>query len=182
MKHHSKFSIKTVLLLSACFLLTCRLHAEQPPMKLWYNHPATNWMTSALPIGNGELGGMFFGGVKREQIQFNEKTLWTGSTTKRGAYQNFGNLYIDFPGDSIVTNYRRELCLDNAVGKVTYEKEGTKYCREFFVSYPDNVIVIRLTTPGKKSQLNISVSLEDTHADKVIMDGNDIRICGYIVL
>lgn len=73
MKHHSKFSIKTVLLLSACFLLTCRLHAEQPPMKLWYNHPATNWMTSALPIGNGELGGMFFGGVKREQIQFNEK-------------------------------------------------------------------------------------------------------------
>lgn len=98
MKHHSKFSIKTVLLLSACFLLTCRLYAEQPPMKLWYNHPATNWMTSALPIGNGELGGMFFGGVKREQIQFNEKTLWTGSTTKRGAYQNFGNLYIDFPG------------------------------------------------------------------------------------
>lgn len=182
MKHHSKFSIKTVLLLSACFLLTCRLYAEQPPMKLWYNHPATNWMTSALPIGNGELGGMFFGGVKREQIQFNEKTLWTGSTTKRGAYQNFGNLYIDFPGDSIVTNYRRELCLDNAVGKVTYEKEGTKYCREFFVSYPDNVIVIRLTTPEKKSQLNISVSLEDTHADKVIMDGNDIRICGKLDL
>jgi alpha-L-fucosidase 2 len=54
-------------------------------------------MTSALPIGNGELGAMFFGGVTEEHIQFNEKTLWAGSTTQRGAYQSFGDIHLTFP-------------------------------------------------------------------------------------
>jgi len=46
-------------------------------MKLWYQAPAQEW-TQALPIGNGRLGAMIFGGVKNENIQFNEDTLWTG--------------------------------------------------------------------------------------------------------
>lgn len=45
---------------------------------LWYDEPATSWNTQALPIGNGALGGMVFGGVLSEQLQFNEKSLWTG--------------------------------------------------------------------------------------------------------
>lgn len=44
-------------------------------------------MTSALPLGNGDLGAMFFGGVARERIQFNEKSLWSGSPEKRGTYR-----------------------------------------------------------------------------------------------
>ncbi len=47
-------------------------------LKLWYNEPASKW-TEALPVGNGRLGAMVFGGVEREQIQFNEETLWTGA-------------------------------------------------------------------------------------------------------
>ena len=46
-------------------------------MKLWYHAPATVW-TEALPLGNGRLGAMVFGGVAREQLQLNEDTLWTG--------------------------------------------------------------------------------------------------------
>lgn len=46
-------------------------------MRLWYPQPAKEW-TEALPIGNGRLGGMVFGGTERERIQFNEDTLWTG--------------------------------------------------------------------------------------------------------
>ncbi|GAB3290849.1 hypothetical protein GCM10027511_03560 [Hymenobacter humi] len=49
----------------------------QQPLKLWYAQPAAKW-TDALPIGNGRLGGMVFGGVAQERIQFNEATLWTG--------------------------------------------------------------------------------------------------------
>jgi len=45
---------------------------------LWYNQPAKSWMTEALPIGNGRMGAMFFGGVEKEQLQFNEESLWTG--------------------------------------------------------------------------------------------------------
>ena len=46
-------------------------------LKLWYREPAFDW-TAALPVGNGSLGGMIFGGVERERIQLNEETLWAG--------------------------------------------------------------------------------------------------------
>ena len=45
---------------------------------LWYNQPAHEW-TDALPIGNGRLGAMVFGGVEQERIQLNEESLWEGS-------------------------------------------------------------------------------------------------------
>lgn len=51
-------------------------------------------MKEALPIGNGRIGAMIFGGLPVERVQFNDKTLWTGSTTVRGAYQNFGNILL----------------------------------------------------------------------------------------
>ena len=47
------------------------------PLVLWYDHPAAKWV-GALPIGNGRLGGMVFGGITNEHLQFNEDTLWTG--------------------------------------------------------------------------------------------------------
>ena len=47
-------------------------------LKLWYDEPATNWENHGLPIGNGYMGGMIFGGISTERIQYNEKTLWSG--------------------------------------------------------------------------------------------------------
>ncbi len=47
------------------------------PMNLWYRRPAREWV-EALPIGNGRLGAMVFGGVDAERIQLNEDTLWAG--------------------------------------------------------------------------------------------------------
>jgi len=46
-------------------------------LKLWYQQPAKEW-TEALPVGNGRLGAMIFGGTENERLQFNEDTLWTG--------------------------------------------------------------------------------------------------------
>lgn len=51
--------------------------AQEQPLKLWYKEPAKKW-TDALPIGNGRLGAMIYGDVKKEHIQFNEETLWSG--------------------------------------------------------------------------------------------------------
>lgn len=45
--------------------------------RIWYQQPAQKWV-EALPIGNGHLGGMIFGGVKKDRIQLNEDTLWSG--------------------------------------------------------------------------------------------------------
>ena len=47
-------------------------------LRLWYKQPATVWMQQALPIGNGRMGAMVFGGVAEERIQFNEKSVWSG--------------------------------------------------------------------------------------------------------
>jgi alpha-L-fucosidase 2 len=49
---------------------------------LWYTHPAQRW-GDALPIGNGRLGGMVFGGVAQERIQLNEDTIWNGKKRNR---------------------------------------------------------------------------------------------------
>jgi alpha-L-fucosidase 2 len=46
-------------------------------MLLWYRQPAANW-NEALPVGNGRLGGMVFGGIKSELIQLNESSVWSG--------------------------------------------------------------------------------------------------------
>ena len=48
------------------------------PLTLWYRKPATDWETQALPIGNGRMAAMVFGGVNNERIQFNEETVWDG--------------------------------------------------------------------------------------------------------
>ncbi|GAA4496735.1 hypothetical protein GCM10023172_10520 [Hymenobacter ginsengisoli] len=58
-------------------LLAGRCLAQSQPLKLWYTKPAEKW-TDALPLGNGRLGAMVYGGVGQEHIQFNEATLWTG--------------------------------------------------------------------------------------------------------
>jgi len=51
--------------------------AYSQPLTLWYTKPAELW-TDALPVGNGRMGAMVFGGAAHERIQFNEQTVWTG--------------------------------------------------------------------------------------------------------
>ena len=58
-------------------------------LKLWYKQPAVKWV-EALPIGNGRIGAMVFGGIENDRIQFNEETLWTGGPrnhSRPGAYK-----------------------------------------------------------------------------------------------
>src|SRR5690242_4070161 len=49
----------------------------EEPLSLWYRQPAKQWV-EALPVGNGRLGAMVFGGVAEERLQLNEDTLWAG--------------------------------------------------------------------------------------------------------
>jgi alpha-L-fucosidase 2 len=64
-------------ILIVSLLLACTVQAQQQPLQLWYKQPAQKW-TDALPIGNGRLGAMIYGGVQQDHLQFNEETLWTG--------------------------------------------------------------------------------------------------------
>lgn len=152
--------------------------AQEPPMTLWYDKPANEWMTYALPIGNGELGAMFFGGVQEERIQFNEKTLWTGSPSIRGAYQNFGNLYLYFPHTGTVSDYKRGLNLDTAVGYTNYRVDDVEYLREYIASYPDKTLAVRLETPRSLGKLTFSIKLEGAHDEVERLEHNTIAFDG----
>ena len=55
--------------------------AEAGALRLWYRSPAKEW-TEALPVGNGNLGAMVFGGIARERLQLNEHSLWSGHRTE----------------------------------------------------------------------------------------------------
>ena len=46
--------------------------------RLWYDAPAGRWL-EALPLGNGQMAAMVFGGIADETIQLNESTFWSGS-------------------------------------------------------------------------------------------------------
>lgn len=72
--------MKQLLTLAAAIAFSMALFA-QPDLKLWYNKPAEVW-TEALPVGNGRLGAMDFGGVDKALLQLNEATLWTGGPVK----------------------------------------------------------------------------------------------------
>src|SRR5690606_16773645 len=76
----------TFFFLSVCLLGSMGSQAQH---KLWYDAPAREWV-EALPIGNGRIGAMIFGGDTVEEVQFNEETLWTGKPrnyNRTGAYQ-----------------------------------------------------------------------------------------------
>ncbi|MBC8137301.1 MAG: glycoside hydrolase N-terminal domain-containing protein [Fibrella sp.] len=157
------------------------------PFRLWYDAPATKW-TQALPIGNGRLGAMIFGGPARERLQINEESLWSGRPHDytcpdgaeilpeirrlvfageweqaqklvnekfmglpvwQSAYQTVGDLYLDF-GDGGFEGYSRSLDIDAATATTEYVRNGVRYKRTYFASYPDDVIVVRITAdkPG----------------------------------
>ena len=145
---------------------------------LWYRQPATNWMTQALPIGNGHMGAMLSGGVSRDDIQFNEETLWIGDEQVTGAYQAFGDVIVEFQHGTPV-NYRRQLDLRNALHTVTYECDGVKYRNEAFASHPAGVMVFRYTAdnPG---MLTGRVSLTDAHKAAISASGNCIASSGNL--
>ena len=153
----------------------------QGSLSLWYDKPAGDWQKEALPIGNGRIGGMIFGTVESEHIQLNDKTLWTGNKTERGAYQNFGDLYCDFSGLSGISDYRRELDISDAVARVAFSKNSTKYTREYFASYPDNVIVIHFNG-DQSNKLNFLVRLVDAHTGTANVSQNRITMSGKLAL
>ncbi|MBQ8504600.1 MAG: glycoside hydrolase family 95 protein [Clostridia bacterium] len=75
-----------------------------------------------------------------------------GDSTGFGAYQSFGNLYIQFEHKGDFQSYVRDLDLDTASSMVTYRLDKTTYTRHYFVSYPDNVFVARLEKETKHSE------------------------------
>ncbi|HYC84342.1 MAG TPA: glycoside hydrolase family 95 protein [Chryseosolibacter sp.] len=69
--------VPIVLILLSFTITVTTGQTPQNELKLWYTQPAANW-NEALPVGNGRLGAMIFGGIHNERFQLNEETVWTG--------------------------------------------------------------------------------------------------------
>src|SRR6185369_9983443 len=113
-------------------------------LTLHYTRPAEDWQSQALPIGNGRLGAMVFGGAPHEHLQVNEISLWTGDEKDTGSYQNLGDLFLDLDHGP-PSRYRRELDLATAVHTIEYVADGVHYHREYFASHPHGVLVLWFT-------------------------------------
>ena len=188
-------------------------------LRLWYRQPAARW-TEALPIGNGRLGAMVFGGVVEERLQINEDTVWTGEPReyqhegalrvlpelrrllfegkqkdaedlatqefmgvplRQKAYQPAGDLLLRFTGHEAAADYRRELDLDQATASVRYRVGDVRYARDAFSSYPDQVLVERVTA-SRKGALAFSASLTSPHEGFAVraVGGNEIALSGRV--
>jgi alpha-L-fucosidase 2 len=104
---------KTVLML---FFLVFSFLSNAEDLKLWFNQPAANW-NEALPVGNGRLGAMVFGGVENERLQLNEETIWSK-----------GGLPQDKPGGYKAIPEIRTLLFE---GKYV---EAEKLCTEYLMA------------------------------------------------
>jgi alpha-L-fucosidase 2 len=136
----------TLILTAALLLLAETLSSAAPrfePKVLWYAKPARDWSKEALPIGNGRMGAMLFGGVTIERIQFNEISLWSGDrnwdgsydTGDRGfgSYRNFGDLFVEFgkSDEALVTSPSgHERGDGNPVENSADGRADTKWCIE----------------------------------------------------
>lgn len=158
-------------------------------LTLRYQKPApdtdTGWEREALPIGNGRIGAMLFGQLARERIQFNDITLWTGDDQVMGAYQPFGDVYVNLPGhDRSTSHYGRALDIGRSLHSVYYTHNGVKFKREALASFPAQVIAVRLSA-DKRGQYTGSVELTDMHGAQIDARGDRIvasgSLRGYVV-
>lgn len=164
-------------------------------LTLWYTQPVTAqkvanpWMDYALPIGNGQLGAMVYGGIRQDILQFNEKTLWAGSPTERGTYLSAGNLYIEdtdkmfsnTTDGQTVGNYYRQLDLNTGTASASWTSPdgSVTFTREYIVSYPDKCIAVHLKA-SKKGCINNRFYLYNPNGNKAVYTNGEAMFRGKL--
>jgi alpha-L-fucosidase 2 len=189
--------------------------ATDRDMLLWYRQPAEKWL-EALPLGDGYMGAMVFGGLQQERIALNESSFWSGHPhdyndtnalhyfpqirdlvfagkfqeaekmaddhfwgfpKAQQAYEPIGDLLLKFEGVENAQDYRRELDMETGLASVTYKSGDAVLTREVFLSYPERVLVVRISG-DKPGRVSVQAQLQSPYLDtmaatagKLVMDG-----------
>jgi alpha-L-fucosidase 2 len=212
-----RFALKLSLILVVITSrgLSC---VAQGPLRLTFDKSAADW-NHALPIGNGRVGAMVFGGIEDARIQVNEDTLWGGGPhdyTNPDAYshlqeirglifagkiaeaekvsadvmgkpkllmpfQPFCDIHLHFPGHNAPTDYHRDLNLNDALAESVYTVNGVTFRREVFASFPDQVLVVRLTA-SQPGQLTFAVQMDSPQPGTTVESTADdtLQLTGQI--
>ena len=216
-------SIRNLALIAGSASLLAAAKADGHPTQdyLWYKQPAIvhpsplpwaegesdsgnlpgknakdSWESQTLPVGNGRIGGTIFGGNRRERVNLNEVSLWSGGPNlpnnghgykygptagknEFGSYQPFGNLYIDFNLKGETTDYSRSLNLKDGIARVSFKDAGVQHERECFVSHPDNVLVYMAKTDDENG-LDARIALTPYHTVSYSKGKNGITMSGTL--
>jgi len=178
----NKLCFRAALSALICFLLSSlSSSAQERVYEIWEPTPApdrgatyqvtmakgvpfdTDWESWSYPIGNGYMGANIFGRLDTERIQITDKTLHNRGVYNRGGITGFLELYLDFNHKN-PQNYKRSINLNEGIATVSYEIGDVQYTREYFMNYPSNVLVIRLSS-SKKESLSFCAYKKSPHAD-----------------
>ena len=196
----------------AILTITQYTSAQQLAMTLQYDKPADHFEES-LPIGNGKLGALVYGGVEDNVIYLNDITLWTGKPVNRNLdrdahqwlpsirealfaedyakadslqlhvqgpnsqyYQPLTTLHIRDLSQGAVSGYHRQLSLDSALVNDSYQRGGQTITREYFASYPDHLIAIRL-----RGDINCQLMMTGQTPHQAKASGQQITMTGHAV-
>jgi alpha-L-fucosidase 2 len=144
---------------------------------LWSGGPNRNDNHDAI-TELPQIRQLIFDGKQKEAEKLANKAIITKKSHGQ-MFQPLGELHLDFPGHENYDQYYRELDIERAVAKTRYQVEGIKYTREVLASFPDRVIVIRLTA-DKPGKLTFQASYTSQHSNKNIktISGKDLTIAG----
>jgi alpha-L-fucosidase 2 len=147
-----------------------------------YLNDATLWSGEPVqPNPNPDTYKM----VEKVRNALNEEDYELADKLQRGlqgpytqSYMPLGTMYIYFDNSDNFNNYYRELDISKALAKVSYECNGVKYKREYFISYPDSIMTIRLTSDKKKS-INCSIGFHSLLRFEPKTNDDILEINGY---
>ncbi|NLZ28178.1 MAG: glycoside hydrolase family 95 protein [Firmicutes bacterium] len=180
--------------------------------------------TEAFPVGNGRLGGMVYGGSRKERILLNEISMWSGSyqeankegahkalplirehllagenweaqqlllkefvcegpgsgrgrgkSVQFGCYQMLADLLIKWKNRGVIRDYSRVLDLSTAVATESYTQKGNLINKEYFVSAPDQVFVVHITSASPRA-LSLELSLGRPEHARTWIDDQGLMI------
>jgi alpha-L-fucosidase 2 len=157
--------VRTFLLLAGLFPVVS-LQADPGPLSIWYTTPGTpgnaaSWYQEALPVGNGKLAAMIYGGVGSEQIQFNEDTVWEGQphdysnpNSTPTTLSSLQTQCFNRTSDSTILSYATTYLMGVPIREAAYEPAG----------------IINLTFPQSGTSnylrsLNLSTATVNVHYD-----------------
>lgn len=142
----------------------------------WSGGPSRNDNPDGPKVLDSIRYYLFDGNYKRAQI-LADKGL-TAKTLHGSAFQNIGDLILDFKNSSDFKNYYRELDIEKAITTTTFSANGINFKREVFASIPDNVIVIKLSS-DKKNALSFSAQFNsELKKNSKAIDTNTLQMDG----
>lgn len=135
-----------------------------------------------------EIRRLLFEGKYKEATALTNKTQickgagsghGNGAEVPFGCFQTLGDLRIDFGTNAAFENYYRELDLNDAVVRIKYTRDAVNFQREIFTSYPDQVMVARLTA-DKPGQISFSCTMDRPEHFKTYAEGGQLIMTGAL--